>query len=71
MGWSACMPSLKIDRATMHFTARMGTGGADTFDRSCENFLDQLDHLLVRPWGQLNKEEQPFVTGYYCHLAAE
>lgn len=60
-----------IDRRTTHFADRLNKGSSLAFDRSCENFIDQLDHILIRPWYKLSNTEQSFVIGYLCHLAAD
>jgi hypothetical protein len=61
----------KVDRCTTHFAGRLVKDGADAFDKSCVNFLGQLDVLLVRPWSELTRAEWAFVAGYLCHLAAD
>lgn len=60
-----------IDRRTAHFSERFDKDGANAFDRSCANFLAQLDSLLVRPRERLASAERAFITGYLCHLAAD
>jgi hypothetical protein len=60
-----------IDRRTTHFVGRLEDDGTDAFNKSCANFLSQLDSLLLRPWSQLTSAERAFVTGYLCHLAAD
>ena len=60
-----------IDRRETHFVGRLDENGEDSFTRSCTNFLDQLDTLLVRPWSELVERERAFVAGYLCHLAAD
>jgi hypothetical protein len=60
-----------IERRTTHFAERLEGEGSYAFDRSCANFLGQLDSLLVRPWNKLTPAEQAFVAGYLCHLAAD
>jgi hypothetical protein len=60
-----------IDRRTTHFVGRLQEDGEGAFTKSCTNFLDRLDTLLLRPWGELVEQEQAFVTGYLCHLAAD
>jgi hypothetical protein len=60
-----------IDRRETHFVGRLEEDGADAFNKSCANFLNQLDGLLLRPWSQLASAERAFVTGYLCHLAAD
>jgi hypothetical protein len=61
----------EIRRPTTHFAHRSGGDDVNGFDRSCANFLEQLDTLLVRPWDKLTCAEQAFVAGYFCHLAAD
>ena len=60
-----------IKRRTTHFSRHRVTDGPHAVNRSCANFLDQLDDLLVRGWGTLAHEERAFVAGYLCHLAAD
>ncbi len=60
-----------IDRRTTHFVGRLHEDGEDAFRKSCENFLERLDTLLVRPWRELKQHEQAFVAGYLCHLAVD
>jgi hypothetical protein len=60
-----------IDRRITHFAGRSNGNGSDAFTKSCTNFLDQLDDLLLRPWGALTASEKAFVAGYFCHLAAD
>ena len=60
-----------VDRRTTHFVGRLEEDGTDAFNKSCTNFLSQLDDLLLRPWGELASAEQAFVAGYLCHLAAD
>ena len=60
-----------IERRTTHFADRFDNEGPFAFDRSCQNFIDQLDDLLLRPWMKLSKKERAFVLGYFCHLAAD
>jgi hypothetical protein len=60
-----------IDRRETHFVGRLEEDGVDAFNKSCTNFLNQLDGLLLRPWSQLVSAERAFVTGYLCHLAAD
>ncbi len=54
-----------------HFVGRLEDDGTDAFNKSCVNFLSQLDGLLLCPWNQLASAERAFVTGYLCHLAAD
>lgn len=60
-----------IDRRTTHFVGRLHEDGEDSFRKSCDNFLEQLDTLLVRPWSEMVERERAFVAGYLCHLAAD
>lgn len=60
-----------IERPATHFARRLDGDGPFAFNKSCANFLDQLDDLLVRPWNELTPAEQAFVAGYLCHLAAD
>ena len=60
-----------IDRRTTHFADRLNKGGIYAFDRSCQNFVDQLDDLLLCSWSKLSTPERSFVIGYLCHLAAD
>ncbi len=60
-----------IDRRRTHFVGRLDEDGVDAFNRSCANFLNQLDGLLLRPWSELTGREQAFVAGYLCHLASD
>ena len=60
-----------IDRRTTHFAEHRAVGGPYAVDRSCANFLEQLDELLVRRWDELSSAERAFVAGYLCHLAAD
>ena len=60
-----------IGRRTTHFVGRLHEDGEDAFRKSCDNFLEQLDTLLVRPWRELAQHEQAFVAGYLCHLAVD
>jgi hypothetical protein len=60
-----------IKRRTTHFAERLNRDGANAFNRSCANFLGQLDGLLPRPWDKLTSAEQAFIAGYLCHLAAD
>ena len=60
-----------LQRRTTHFSDRFRRDGAGAYDRSCAAFLEQLDGVLVRPWDRLTSEEQAFIAGYYCHLAAD
>ena len=60
-----------IDRRRTHFAERLVKDSANGFNRSCANFLECLDGLLVRPWGKLTSAERAFVAGYLCHLAAD
>ncbi len=60
-----------IDRRVTHFVGRLHEDGEDAFRKSCDNFLERLDTLLVRPWRELAQHERAFVAGYLCHLAAD
>ena len=60
-----------VDQRTTHFAERFDERGVDAFNRSCSNFLTQLDSLLVRPWRKLTSAERAFIAGYLCHLAAD
>jgi len=60
-----------VDRRQTHFVGRLDEDGADAFEKSCANFLSQLDSSLSRPWDELTPREQAFVAGYLCHLAAD
>ena len=60
-----------VDRRVTHFADRLQAEGAYAFHRSCANFLDQLDDLLIRPWVSLTSGDWAFVAGYLCHLAAD
>jgi hypothetical protein len=60
-----------IDRRATHFVGRLHEDGEDAFRKSCDNFLERLDTLLVRPWRALTQHEQAFVAGYLCHLAVD
>ena len=60
-----------VDRRRTHFAGRLEEDGEDAFRKSCAGFLDQLDTVLLRPWGELGEGERAFVAGYLCHLAAD
>ncbi len=60
-----------IDRRQTHFIGRLEEDGPAAFQKSCANFMSQLDTLLVRPWNDLAEAEQAFIAGYLCHLAAD
>jgi hypothetical protein len=60
-----------IAHRASHFVGRLEDDGTDAFNKSCVNFLSQLDGLLLCPWNQLASAERAFVTGYLCHLAAD
>jgi len=60
-----------LDREVAHFAKRLGGKGQRSFDKSCENFIEVLDDLLIRPWNSLLSSERAFVAGYLCHLAAD
>ena len=61
----------KGDRRITHFVGRLQEDGETAFLRSCDRFLNRLDSLLERSWGELTEPEQAFVAGYLCHLAAD
>jgi hypothetical protein len=61
----------EIDRRLTHFTNSLSDGGSMNYDHSCDNFLGQLDDLLIRPWDGLAPADRAFVAGYLCHLAAD
>lgn len=60
-----------LDYRQTHFAGGMYGEGENAFDKSCSNFLSQLDTLLLRPWSELSGREQAFVAGWLCHLAAD
>jgi len=60
-----------VDRRQTHFVGRLDEDGADAFEKSCANFLSQLNSLLLSAWDELTLREQAFVAGYLCHLAAD
>ena len=60
-----------VERRITHFADRLQAEGVYAFHRSCANFLDQLNDLLIRPWKSLATGERAFVAGYLCHLAAD
>ena len=60
-----------LDRRETHFVGRPNEDGEDAFYKGSTTFLSQLDTLLQRPWDSLSNEEQAFVAGYLCHLAAD
>jgi hypothetical protein len=60
-----------IDRRRTHFVGRLEEDGVDAFNRSCVSFLNRLDGLLLRPWGELTRAERAFIAGYLCHLAED
>jgi hypothetical protein len=56
-----------IDRSITHFDN-------DHFGPhpcGANNFMDQLEGLLIYPWTDLCNEGKAFVLGYFCHLAAD
>jgi len=61
----------KIEREKTHFADRFEKNGPFGFDKSCRNFVERFDDLLLRPWDKLTDNEQAFVLGYFCHLAAD
>lgn len=60
-----------IDRRQTHLAGRPNEDGEDAFYAGTRTFLSQLDELLQRPWPRLTPDEQAFVAGYLCHLAAD
>jgi len=60
-----------VDRRRTHFTGGIDGGGVHARNGGCANFLSQLDTVLLRPWRALMVQEQAFVAGYLCHLAAD
>jgi hypothetical protein len=60
-----------IERRMTHFADRFDKESRFAFDRSCQNFVDQFDDLLLRPWATLSNQERAFALGYFCHLAAD
>jgi hypothetical protein len=60
-----------LDRRETHFVGRPSEDGEDAFYKGSATFLSRLDTLLQRPWSSLSNEEQAFVAGYLCHLAAD
>jgi hypothetical protein len=60
-----------IDLRRTHFSAGLYGVGQEAFDKSCQNLLTGLDAALLRPWDALSAQEQAFVAGYMCHLAAD
>lgn len=60
-----------IDKSQTHFVKRKKENSKKYFNYSCENFLSRIDKELLRPWETLSKEEQLFIAGYLCHLAAD
>ncbi len=61
----------EIDRRWTHFVGRPAADGEDAFNQSCTRFLRQRSSLLPRPWNELAADDQAFVAGYLCHLAAD
>lgn len=61
----------RADRRTTHFVGRLEEDGTEAFEKSCEHFLQARGTLFHRPWHLLTQEEQAFVAGYLCHLAAD
>jgi len=61
----------KIERQTTHFADRFEKKGRFGFDKSCRNFVNRIDDLLLRQWIKLTGNERGFVLGYFCHLAAD
>jgi len=60
-----------LNRRRTHFAGRPNEDGEDAFCEGTRAFLSQLDQLLKRPWPELTPDEQAFVAGYLCHLAAD
>ena len=60
-----------IDRRTTHFAEQRATHGPNAVHRSCANFLEHLDEVLVHQWDELASAERAVVGGYLCHLAAD
>lgn len=60
-----------LDRQQTHLVGRLEEDGERAFETSCEHFLQARGTLLRRPWDRLTGEEQAFVAGYLCHLAAD
>ncbi len=60
-----------VDRRATHFVGRLEEDGVDAFNKSCTNFLSQLDDVLLCPWSELASTERAFVAGYLCHLAVD
>jgi hypothetical protein len=56
-----------IDRSVSHFDKDHHT----PLVCACDNFLGKLEGLLIRPWASLENHEKAFVSGYFCHLAAD
>ena len=66
-------PGDTLDRRRTHFLdpelAQVSFWEASL--QSCARFLDRRDEALSRPWRDLPGDEQAFVAGYLCHLAAD
>ena len=60
-----------LDRRQTHFAGRPNEDGENAFYEGTRTFLSQLNQLLRRPWPSLTPDEQAFVAGYLCHLAAD
>jgi hypothetical protein len=60
-----------IDRRSTHFVGTVEEDGEDVCQKSCTNFLKELNALLQRPWKELLPEERGFISGYLCHLAVD
>jgi hypothetical protein len=60
-----------LDRRQTHFSGRPTEEGEVAFSQGTRTFLSQLDQWVQRPWFGLAAEEQAFVAGYLCHLAAD
>ncbi len=60
-----------VRRPVTHFWGLPDERGQRSDHNYCDNFICQLDGVLVRPWAALEALEQAFVAGYLCHLAAD
>ena len=60
-----------LDRRQTHFAGRPDEDGEDAFTKGSTAFLAELDTFLCRTWTGLSPNEQAFVAGYLCHLAAD
>jgi hypothetical protein len=61
----------EIERRETHFADRLDKDSYYAFDKSCQNFVSQLDNILISPHIGLSRVGQSFVLGYLCHLAAD